>query len=143
MYGNNSLLKTIPFSGQVSAINGVMDSTLSDTQLNKELFNACRNGDVLKVKKLINSSNVNIRDTSGRKSTPLHFASGFGRKDIVEYLLHLNANVSAKDEGGLQPLHNACSFGQFCTFCQTFYSLPNILTVLIFYPLIDLSLIEF
>ena len=109
MFGTNSSLKSIPFSGQMSAINN--SSRLSETQLNKELFNACRNGDVLKVKKLINCSNVNIRDTSGRKSTPLHFASGFGRKDIVEYLLHLNANVSAKDDGGLQPLHNACSFG--------------------------------
>ena len=113
MFGTNSSLKSMPFSGQISGMSGLMDSSLSDTQLNKELFNACRNGDVIKVKKLINSSNVNIRDTSGRKSTPLHFASGFGRKDIVEYLLHLNANVSAKDDGGLQPLHNACSFGQF------------------------------
>ena len=36
---------------------------------------------------------------------------GFGRKDVVEYLLQFRANVHARDDGGLIPLHNACSFG--------------------------------
>ncbi|NXT18671.1 TNKS2 protein, partial [Syrrhaptes paradoxus] len=36
---------------------------------------------------------------------------GFGRKDVVEYLLQSGANVHARDDGGLIPLHNACSFG--------------------------------
>ncbi|XP_077966089.1 poly [ADP-ribose] polymerase tankyrase-2-like [Styela clava] len=77
----------------------------------RELFDACRNGDINKVKKLISSQNVNARDVEGRKSTPIHFAAGFGRKDVVEYLLQCGANVHAKDDGGLIPLHNACSFG--------------------------------
>ena len=37
--------------------------------------------------------------------------SGFGRKDVVEHLLECGANVHARDDGGLIPLHNACSFG--------------------------------
>ncbi|KAJ8366181.1 hypothetical protein SKAU_G00150120 [Synaphobranchus kaupii] len=41
----------------------------------RELFEACRNGDLERVKKLINPDNVNSRDTAGRKSTPLHFAA--------------------------------------------------------------------
>jgi tankyrase len=36
---------------------------------------------------------------------------GFGRKDVVDYLLQCGANVHARDDGGLIPLHNACSFG--------------------------------
>lgn len=36
---------------------------------------------------------------------------GFGRRDVVEHLLSLGASVTARDEGGLIPLHNACSFG--------------------------------
>ena len=36
---------------------------------------------------------------------------GFGRKDVVEYLLSQNANVDMRDDGGLIPLHNAASFG--------------------------------
>ena len=30
---------------------------------------------------------------------------------MVEYLLQCGANVHARDDGGLIPLHNACSFG--------------------------------
>jgi len=66
-----------------------------------ELFNACRNGDVLKVKKLLNVHNVNSRDMNGRKSSPLHFASGFGRREVVELLIKFGANLNAKDDGGL------------------------------------------
>ncbi|KAJ8264368.1 hypothetical protein GJAV_G00148350 [Gymnothorax javanicus] len=77
----------------------------------RELFEACRNGDLERVKKLISLENVNSRDTAGRKSTPLHFAAGFGRRDVVDYLLQNGANVHARDDGGLISLHNACSFG--------------------------------
>ncbi|XP_014351008.1 poly [ADP-ribose] polymerase tankyrase-1 isoform X3 [Latimeria chalumnae] len=77
----------------------------------RELFEACRNGDVARVKKLVDSGNVNAKDMAGRKSTPLHFAAGFGRKDVVEHLLQTGANVHVRDDGGLIPLHNACSFG--------------------------------
>lgn len=37
--------------------------------------------------------------------------TGFGRRDVVEYLLQNGANVHARDDGGLISLHNACSFG--------------------------------
>ena len=36
---------------------------------------------------------------------------GFGRKDVVEYLVDHGAKVDVQDDGGLIPLHNACSFG--------------------------------
>lgn len=36
---------------------------------------------------------------------------GFGRRDIVELLLAAGASIQARDDGGLHPLHNACSFG--------------------------------
>uniref|UniRef100_A0A668T9G4 Poly [ADP-ribose] polymerase n=1 Tax=Oreochromis aureus TaxID=47969 RepID=A0A668T9G4_OREAU len=76
-----------------------------------ELFEACRSGDLERVRKLMTAENVNSRDTAGRKSTPLHFAAGFGRKDVVDFLLQNGASVHARDDGGLISLHNACSFG--------------------------------
>uniref|UniRef100_A0A4W6EM55 Poly [ADP-ribose] polymerase n=1 Tax=Lates calcarifer TaxID=8187 RepID=A0A4W6EM55_LATCA len=77
----------------------------------RELFEACRSGNLERVRKLVTAENVNSRDTAGRKSTPLHFAAGFGRKDVVDFLLQNGANVHARDDGGLISLHNACSFG--------------------------------
>ncbi|MGH0117319.1 UNVERIFIED_CONTAM: hypothetical protein FKN15_013842 [Acipenser sinensis] len=96
-------------SGVGSVLLGVETTMCGEPT--RELFEACRNGDVERVKKLINPENVNSRDTAGRKSTPLHFAAGFGRKDVVDYLLQNGANVHARDDGGLISLHNACSFG--------------------------------
>ncbi|KAG8454387.1 hypothetical protein GDO86_000853 [Hymenochirus boettgeri] len=87
--------------GALSAVSGAF----------RELFEACRNGDVSRVRRLLDPGNVNAKDMAGRKSTPLHFAAGFGRKDVVEHLLQTGANVHARDDGGLIPLHNACSFG--------------------------------
>ncbi|XP_016145488.1 tankyrase-2-like [Sinocyclocheilus grahami] len=93
----------------VRRFSGVMESSGSAEP--RELFEACRSGDLERVKKLVCPVNVNSRDTAGRKSTPLHFAAGFGRRDVVDYLLQHGANVHARDDGGLISLHNACSFG--------------------------------
>ena len=42
----------------------------------RELFEACKCGDLAKVRELVDASNVNARDTAGRRSTPLHFSAG-------------------------------------------------------------------
>lgn len=42
----------------------------------RELFEACKTGDLTRVKALVTPKTVNARDTAGRKSTPLHFAAG-------------------------------------------------------------------
>lgn len=47
----------------------------------------------------------------GEESKNVSILLGFGRKDVVEHLLQTGANVHARDDGGLIPLHNACSFG--------------------------------
>ncbi|KAK9703982.1 Poly(ADP-ribose) polymerase catalytic domain [Popillia japonica] len=88
-----------------------MDSLPNSNDPLRELFEACKTGDIAKVRKLVTPQTVNARDTAGRKSTPLHFAAGYGRRDIVEFLLSAGASIQARDDGGLHPLHNACSFG--------------------------------
>ena len=42
----------------------------------RDLFEACKHGDVSRVRTLVTPHNVNARDTAGRKSSPLHFAAG-------------------------------------------------------------------
>lgn len=56
-------------------LNVNLDAAMANDPL-RELFEACKTGDIAKVKKLITSQTVNARDTAGRKSTPLHFAAG-------------------------------------------------------------------
>lgn len=58
-----------------SVTNETVSPNLSADPL-RELFEACKVGDINRVKKLINPQTVNARDTAGRKSTPLHFAAG-------------------------------------------------------------------
>ncbi|CAH8451148.1 unnamed protein product [Schistosoma haematobium] len=102
--------KTTSFNAHSAAFHTENDNSIPS--FDEEIFDACRNGDLALVKCLLeNGVNVNLIDTSGRKSTPLHFAAGYGRRDVVSLLLDHNADVSARDEGGLIPLHNACSFG--------------------------------
>uniref|UniRef100_A0A9J8DME6 Poly [ADP-ribose] polymerase n=2 Tax=Cyprinus carpio TaxID=7962 RepID=A0A9J8DME6_CYPCA len=105
--GGGSSAGSTPDSGSASPGGSVCGTSGAF----RELFEACRNGDVSRVKRLVDSVNVNAKDMAGRKSTPLHFAAGFGRKDVVEHLLQTGANVHTRDDGGLIPLHNACSFG--------------------------------
>lgn len=51
----------------------------------RELFESCKTGDLIKVRKLINPQTVNARDTAGRKSTPLHFAAGKCEFILLKY----------------------------------------------------------
>ena len=78
---------------------------------------AAKAGELELVQKLCTPHNVNCKDTEGRLSTPLHFAAGYNRVGVVEYLLNHGADVHAKDKGGLVPLHNACSYGHYEVKC--------------------------
>ena len=86
--------------------------TFSDPQAPKQTH-YLQAGDLEKIKELLNPMVVNCRDLDGRLSTPLHFASGYNRIAVVEYLIQNGANVHAKDKGGLVALHNACSYGHY------------------------------
>ncbi|XP_063543871.1 poly [ADP-ribose] polymerase tankyrase [Cydia strobilella] len=98
-------------SSRRSILGSTLDALPAPTDPLRELFEACKTGDAARVKKLITPQTVNARDTAGRKSTPLHFAAGYGRREVVELLIGAGAALQARDDGGLQPLHNACSFG--------------------------------
>lgn len=70
--GGGSSAGSTPDSGSASPGGSVCGTSGAF----RELFEACRNGDVSRVKRLVDSVNVNAKDMAGRKSTPLHFAAG-------------------------------------------------------------------
>ena len=54
-----------------------MEKPSSDPITSKpDLFEACKEGNMDVVRKLVSQTTVNSRDSGGRKSTPLHFAAG-------------------------------------------------------------------
>ena len=67
------------------------------------LLEAARSGELDVVRAIVEKHPhfVNCRDLDGRQSTPLHFAAGYNRIEVVEYLLDHGADVHAKDKGGL------------------------------------------
>ena len=62
----------------------------------RDLFEACKCGDATKVRSMVDSANVNARDTAGRRSTPLHFAAGkFGSH--FSYLSDFSFHFASRD----------------------------------------------
>lgn len=70
--------------------------------LELQLLEAAKAGDLETVQRIVlnNPHTVNCRDLDGRHSTPLHFASGYNRVGVVEFLLEHGAEVHAADKGG-------------------------------------------
>lgn len=71
-------LASVGYNGTMASRRSALASQneISGNDPLRELFEACRNGDLVRVKKLVTPQNVNARDTAGRKSSPLHFAAG-------------------------------------------------------------------
>lgn len=78
-----------------------LDPPSGSVDVECQLLDAAKAGDLDAVQRLLTScpQTVNCRDLDGRHSTPLHFAAGYNRVSVVEYLLDRGADVHAKDKG--------------------------------------------
>lgn len=78
-------------------LQNTLNQTVKDkNNLDQDLFNAVREGDVTAVIELIKKgANVDARD--GHRHTPLMYASFFGNAKICSVLLALKADVNARD----------------------------------------------
>ena len=63
-------------TGLVMSSSNPSSPLIGRGEVGSSLFDACRNGDIDRVKLLLTPDNVNARDVPGRKSSPLHFAAG-------------------------------------------------------------------
>ena len=78
----------------------------------KEFWNACREGNLKKVKVLLNQID-DINWENPNDCTGLHLSCGMGKKEIVEYLISLpKINVNKEDNDGSTPLYRACYNGR-------------------------------
>jgi len=76
-----------------------------------ELHDAAKNGDILKVRQLLEQgANVNAPDNFG--TTPLHYAASEGKTDIAKLLIERGADVNARDQHQWTPLHMAAYGGR-------------------------------
>ena len=67
---------------------------------------AARKGNIKAIKQhLTAGADVNAKYADG--STPLHFAAGVGRREVVELLIAEGAEVNVKDKYDGTPLHSA------------------------------------
>jgi cytohesin len=81
----------------------------------KPIHRAAYEGDLEKVKKIIEKdpSQINIRDVIG--FTPLQLASGKGHTEVVKYLLEHGANIELGNDLGEKPLMYAARYGHYET----------------------------
>lgn len=79
----------------------IQDPAGRSNDVESQLLEASKAGDLPAVERILQTSPhaVNCRDLDGRHSTPLHFAAGYNRVGVVEYLLAHGADVHAKDKG--------------------------------------------
>lgn len=94
-------------------------STLTDSE--EAFLRACRNGDlstVVDMLKLKDSERMQFSVSCKGKSksnlgwTPLHLATYFGHRDVMEVLLHRDADVDAVNDNGDTALHKAAFIGR-------------------------------
>ena len=81
----------------MSRYNTIFSSTRFTSSDNDDLIMSIALGDINKVKKLINSDNVNNVIQNKNKHTALHFAVVLHNPEIVKYLLSVGADPKIKN----------------------------------------------
>nr|CAI5860274.1 unnamed protein product [Callosobruchus analis] len=88
-----------------------IDETRNPTdELEKKILDACENGKLEEVKKILENRPdlVGARDKDGY--TPLHRACYSNNIEVVRYLIECGADIGAKTEVQWQPLHSCCQW---------------------------------
>lgn len=77
-----------------------------------EIHDACQAGDLAKVKMILKEDPEQLQAVTPEGKSPLHMATGWGQKEIVNFLLKEGANINALNNQGGTPLHVAASRNQ-------------------------------
>jgi len=92
--------------GLLIILNGFLTSTIAQT-----IHDAARQGDLEKVKMLVENTPelVNSKDELGR--TPIFIANRYGQIEVFKFFIVKGADVNIKDNNGNNTLHNAVMSG--------------------------------
>lgn len=87
--------------------------TLDELEFERGIWYAAQNGDLQRVKKLLNQgTSVDKRDNAGY--TALHYAARAGYVDVCKFLLSNGADINAATRSGqATALHRAAYAGQY------------------------------
>ncbi len=76
------------------------------------IFNAIRQGNLERVRELIEEDPGVVHAINENQSTPLHLAAGMGHTEIATALISAEAIIDAKNEFDYTPLHLAAQEGK-------------------------------
>lgn len=65
---------------------------------------AVKNGDIDKVKTIVESSQEKLTTMKINGRQPIIYAADFGQKEVIEYLISEGADVNSVDKHGITPL---------------------------------------
>lgn len=77
-----------------------------------EIHDACKTGDLAKVKKIIESDPSQLQAKTEEGKSPLHMATGWGQTEVVKWLISIGADLNALNNNGGEPIHVAASQNQ-------------------------------
>ena len=106
-------LKAIPVAICFLLATAAWSAASPETQTapTAEIHQAARQGELAKLKSLLDKTPGLLELKTEAGKTPLHFAVEGGQADIVRYLLDKGADINARNVAGETPLHYAAGWG--------------------------------
>lgn len=90
------------------------DKISDQSELIKQLMEAAKGDDVTTVEHLIKEEKVGVDSFDHRGHTALHYASEYGKIDVVKKLLTLNADINIPEKiTNMSPLRLAINYNQY------------------------------
>ncbi len=77
----------------------------------QNIHKAAREGDLTKVKDLLQADPALLEIKNENGKTPLHFAAEGGNPEVIQFLLERGAEINAQNIAGETPLHYAAGWG--------------------------------
>ncbi|CAB3979635.1 Myotrophin [Paramuricea clavata] len=72
--------------------------------MGEELLWGVKNGDLDKVRELVEKKGCNVNGELMNGRNPIHFAADYGQREVIDYLVNQGADMNVPDKHGITPL---------------------------------------